>query len=290
MTKRPSEDIVKSILAVCAFFSTIIIFLIIVFLFREGLPIFGHTNIFDFVTGGDWTPQQDIFGSSMFIISSLFVTLGAIVIAVPIGLLTAIFLAELAPPRAREYVKPAIELLAGIPSVIYGLFGLIIIVKYIRIAFDRPTGESILAGAIILAIMILPTIISISEDAIRQVPRSFKEGSLALGATNWETISRTIVPSAKSGILASVILGVGRAIGETMAVVLVVGNVEQIPKSLFDAGEPLTSTILLEMGEAAVGSLHYSALFALGILLFVMVMVLNIISNAWLGKGAGRYG
>jgi phosphate ABC transporter permease protein PstC len=209
---------------------------------------------------------------------------------VPIGLLTAIFLAEVAPSKVREVVKPAIELLAGIPSVIYGLFGLIVIVKYIRIAFDRPTGESILAGSIILAIMILPTIISISEDAIRQVPRSFREGALALGATQWETLSRTIVPSAKSGILASIILGVGRAIGETMAVVLVVGNVEQMPTSFFAAGEPLTSTILLEMGEAAVGSVHYSAIFALGILLFAIIMALNLVSNAWLGKGAGRYG
>jgi phosphate ABC transporter permease protein PstC len=285
-----SEEIVKTTLAVGAFFSTIIIFLIIIFLFREGLPAFGHTSIIDFIFGGEWVPQKGIFGSSMFIVSSLLVTLGAIAIAVPIGLLTAIFLAEVAPSKVREVVKPAIELLAGIPSVIYGLFGLIVIVKYIRIAFDRPTGESILAGSIILAIMILPTIISISEDAIRQVPRSFREGALALGATQWETLSRTIVPSAKSGILASIILGVGRAIGETMAVVLVVGNVEQMPTSFFAAGEPLTSTILLEMGEAAVGSVHYSAIFALGILLFAIIMALNLVSNAWLGKGAGRYG
>ena len=200
MTKRLNEDIVKTILAVSAFFSTIIIFLIITFLFREGLPAFGHTSIIDFIFGGEWIPHEEIFGSSMFIVSSLFATLGAIVIAVPIGLLTAIFLAEVAPSRVREIVKPGIELLAGIPSVIYGLFGLIIVVKYIRIAFDRPTGESILAGSVILAIMILPTIISISEDAIRQVPRSFKEGSLALGATQWETLARTIVPS-KTNIL-----------------------------------------------------------------------------------------
>jgi len=284
MNRRLNENIVKSLLLVFAFFSMIIIFLIILFLFREGLEAFSYTNILDFLTGTSWVPKNDVYGAAPFIISSLFVTAGAIVIAVPIGLLTAIFMAEIAPSKIREVVKPAIELLAGIPSVIYGLFGLILIVKYIRITLDVPSGETILAGSIILAIMILPTIISISEDAIRQVPRAYKEGSLALGATHWESIRSIIVPSAGSGIMASIILGVGRAIGETMAVVLVVGNVEKIPTSLFDAGEPMTSTILLEMGEAAVGSAHYHSIFALGIFLFLMVMILNIISNFWLGR------
>ena len=286
MTRRISEDVVKGILAVCAVFSILIIFLIIIFLFSEGAAAFSYTNVIDFITGSEWDPGSNVFGSAVFILSSLVVTGIAIVIAVPIGILTAVFLAEIAPPRARAMVKPAIELLAGIPSVIFGLFGLIVIVKYIRIVFDRPTGESVLAGGIILAIMILPTIISISEDAIRQVPRAYKEGSLALGATHWEAIRNTILPSAKSGVLASVILGIGRAIGETMAVVLVVGNVEIIPTSIFDSGEPLTSTILLEMGEAAVGSAHYHSIFALGIILFVIVMALNLVSNFWLGRGA----
>ncbi|HHN81528.1 MAG TPA: phosphate ABC transporter permease subunit PstC [Methanomicrobia archaeon] len=288
MVRRLSEDMVKGILGICAIFSIIIIFLIIIFLFREGLEAFSYTNVIDFVLGREWNPSKETFGAAAFIVSSLFVTVGAIIIAVPVGLLTAIFLAELSPQRVREVVKPAIELLAGIPSVIYGLFGLIVIVKYIRITLDQPTGESILAGSIILAIMILPTIISISEDSLRQVPRAYKEGSLALGATHWESIARIIVPSASSGILASIILGVGRAIGETMAVVLVVGNVEKLPTSFFDSGEPLTSTILLEMGEAAVGSPHYYSIFALGILLFLIVMVLNIVSNVWLGRGLKR--
>lgn len=273
-------------LAVCAVFSILVIFLIIIFLFREGVQAFSYTNVLDFITGSEWDPNNNLFGSAVFILSSLAVTGIAIAIAVPIGILTAVFLAEVAPSRVRGLAKPAIELLAGIPSVIYGLFGLIVVVKYIRIVFDRPTGESVLAGGIILAIMILPTIISISEDALRQVPRAYKEGSLALGATHWEAIQKTILPSAKSGVLASVILGVGRAVGETMAVVLVVGNVEIIPQSFFDSGEPLTSTILLEMGEAAVGSAHYHSIFALGIILFVMVMALNLVSNFWLGKGA----
>ncbi|MBN1785946.1 MAG: phosphate ABC transporter permease subunit PstC [Candidatus Methanofastidiosa archaeon] len=289
MSRRLNEDVIKSLLLVCAFFSMIIIFLIIIFLFKEGLEAFTYTNVFDFLTGTEWVPKNNIYGAAPFIISSLFVTAGAIIIAVPIGILTAIFMAEIAPSSVREIVKPAIELLAGIPSVIYGLFGLIIIVKYIRITLDIPSGETILAGSVILAIMILPTIISISEDAIRQVPRAYKEGSCALGATHWESIRRIIVPSASSGIMASIILGVGRAIGETMAVVLVVGNVEKIPTSFFDAGEPLTSTILLEMGEAAVGSAHYHSIFALGIFLFVIVMILNIASNFWLGRGV-RHG
>jgi len=284
MNRRLNENIVKGLLLVFAFFSIIIIFLIILFLFREGLEAFSFTNIFDFLTGTRWVPRDGVYWAAPFIISSLFVTTGAILIAVPIGLLTAIFMAEIAPGPAREIIKPAIELLAGIPSVIYGLFGLIIIVKYIRITLDVPSGETILAGSVILSIMILPTIISISEDAIRQVPRAYKEGSLALGATHWETIRNILVPSAGSGIMASIILGVGRAIGETMAVVLVVGTVEKIPTSLFDAGAPITSTILLEMGEAAVGSAHYHSIFALGIFLFLMVMALNFISNYWLGR------
>ena len=285
MKREYNEKAVRSLLLVFAFFSMIIIFLIILFLFKEGLEAFSYTNIFEFLTGTDWVPKDDVYGAAPFIISSLFVTAGAILIAVPVGLLTAIFMAEIAPNPIREIIKPAIELLAGIPSVIYGLFGIIIIVKYIRITLDIPSGETILAGSVILAIMILPTVISISEDAIRQVPRAYKEGSLALGATHWESIRRIIVPSASSGIMASIILGVGRAIGETMAVVLVVGNVEKIPTSFLDAGEPMTSTILLEMGEAAVGSVHYHSIFALGIFLFVMVMVLNMVSNIWLGRG-----
>jgi len=289
MNRRLNENIVKSLLLVFAFFSMIIIFLIILFLFREGLEAFSYTNVFDFLTGTRWVPKDDVYGAAPFIISSLFVTAGAIVIAVPVGLLTAIFMAEIAPGRVRDIIKPAIELLAGIPSVVYGLFGFILVVKYIRITLDVPSGETILAGSLILAIMILPTIISISEDAIRQVPGAYKEGSLALGATHWESIRSIIVPSAGSGIMASIILGVGRAIGETMAVVLVVGNVEKIPTSLFDAGEPMTSTILLEMGEAEVGSAHYHSIFALGIFLFVMVMVLNIVSNFWLGRSV-RHG
>ncbi|MHC1598031.1 MAG: phosphate ABC transporter permease subunit PstC [Candidatus Methanofastidiosia archaeon] len=285
MEKSYSEHTMKAVLAVCSLFSFCIIFLIIVFLFSEGLQAFSTTNFIDFITGAKWNPSKGIFGARAFIISSIFVTAGALAIAVPIGVLTAIFLAEVAPSRFRKIVKPTVELLAGVPSIVYGLFGIMVIVKYLRISFDLASGESILAASIILAIMILPTIISISEDAMLQVPKHYKEGSFALGATHWDTIRGVIIPSASSGIMASIILGTGRAIGETMAVVLVVGNVEKIPSSIFDAGEPLTSTILLEMGEAAVGSMHYYSIFALGIILFSIVFLLNIISNVWVGRG-----
>jgi phosphate ABC transporter permease protein PstC len=211
-------------------------------------------------------------------VGSLSVTFLALFIAVPLGVSCALFLAEIAPKRAESLFRPVIELLAGIPSVVYGMFGLIVIVRFIKVSFDVPTGETVLAGGIVLAIMILPIIISISEDAIKSVPRIYKEGSFALGATHWQTMRRVILPTASSGITASIILAMGRAIGETMAVVLILGNVEMIPKSILNPAEALTSVILLEMGEASVGSSHYQALFAIGIILFIIVMILNIIS------------
>jgi phosphate ABC transporter permease protein PstC len=188
-------------------------------------------------------------------------------------------LAEISPKWAKNIVRPAIELLAGIPSILYGLFALVVIVDLIKVTFDLATGESVLAGSIILAIMILPMIISVSQDAIESVPKAFKEGSYAMGTTDWQTISKIIIPTAMPGIVASIILGMGRAIGETMAVVLVLGNVERVPTGLLQTGEALTSAILLEMGEAVVGSSHYSALFAVGMILFTIVLILSLISN-----------
>ncbi len=271
------EDIVEKILLIFAFSATLVIFLIILFLFKEGLPIFKREGL-SFVTGTEWKPSKQVFGALVFIIGSLSVTFLALLIAGPLGIFCALFLAEVAPKRMVSFFRPVIELLAGIPSVVYGMFGLIVIVRFIKVTFNPPTGETVLAGGIILAIMILPIIISISEDAIESVPREYKEGSFALGATHWQTMKNVILPSASSGITTSVILGMGRAIGETMAVVLVLGNVEMIPKSFLDPTEALTSVILLEMGETPVGSSHYQALFAIGIILFVIVVVLNLIS------------
>jgi len=277
-----SEDIIRSILFVFAVTSVFIILLIILFLFMEGLPVFEEKGVLNFILGTEWNPVKEEFGALPFILCSILITLGALIIAVPLGVSCAIFLVEIAPKWAKDIVRPAIELLAGIPSIVYGLFALMIIVRLIKVTFSLPTGETILAGSIILAIMILPIIISISQDSLEAVPREYKEGSLALGATDWQTIKNVLLPSAMPGIMAGTILGMGRAIGETMAVVLVLGNVEKIPISLLEPGEALTSAILLEMGEAIVGSMHYSALFALGIVLFFIVLVLSLISNVLL--------
>jgi len=272
-----TEKIVEKILLIFALSATLVIFLIIIFLFKEGLPILKKEGL-GFILGKIWNPGKEIYGALTFIVGSLSVTFLALLIAVPLGVSCALFLAEIAPKRAESLFRPVIELLAGIPSVVYGMFGLIVIVRFIKVSFDVPTGETVLAGGIVLAVMILPIIISVSEDAIKSVPRIYKEGSFALGATHWQTMKRVILPTASSGITASIILAMGRAIGETMAVVLVLGNVEMIPKSLLNPAEALTSVILLEMGEAPVGGTHYQALFAVGIILFIIVMILNIIS------------
>jgi len=272
-----TEKIVEKILLIFALSATLVIFLIIIFLFKEGLPILKKEGL-GFILGKIWNPGKEIYGALTFIVGSLSVTFLALLIAVPLGVSCALFLAEIAPKRAESLFRPVIELLAGIPSVVYGMFGLIVIVRFIKVSFDVPTGETVLACSIVLAVMILPIIISVSEDAIKSVPRIYKEGSFALGATHWQTMKRVILPTASSGITASIILAMGRAIGETMAVVLVLGNVEMIPKSLLNPAEALTSVILLEMGEAPVGGTHYQALFAVGIILFIIVMILNIIS------------
>jgi len=272
-----TEKIVEKILLIFALSATLVIFLIILFLFKEGLPILKKEGL-GFILGKIWNPGKEIYGALTFIVGSLSVTFLALLIAVPLGVSCALFLAEIAPKRAESLFRPVIELLAGIPSVVYGMFGLIVIVRFIKVSFDVPTGETVLAGGIVLAVMILPIIISVSEDAIKSVPRIYKEGSFALGATHWQTMKRVILPTASSGITASIILAMGRAIGETMAVVLVLGNVEMIPKSILNPAEALTSVILLEMGEAPVGGSHYQALFAVGIILFIIVMILNIIS------------
>lgn len=272
-----TEKIVEKILLIFALSATLVIFLIILFLFKEGLPILKKEGL-GFILGKIWNPGKEIYETLTFIVGSLSVTFLALLIAVPLGVSCALFLAEIAPKRAESLFRPVIELLAGIPSVVYGMFGLIVIVRFIKVSFDVPTGETVLAGGIVLAVMILPIIISVSEDAIKSVPRIYKEGSFALGATHWQTMKRVILPTASSGITASIILAMGRAIGETMAVVLVMGNVEMIPKSILNPAEALTSVILLEMGEASVGGTHYQALFAVGIILFIIVMILNIIS------------
>ena len=250
--------------------------LITVFIIVQGAPIFAEVGVFNFIFGMTWAPSQGEFGIFPMIIGSLSVTLGAIIIGVPIGICCSIFLSEFAPAAMRNMFRPAIQLLAGIPSVVYGFWGLIFIVPLIRDYLGGP-GLSILAGSVILGIMILPTVITISESSILSLPPQFKEGALALGATHWQTIRSVMLPAAKSGIVAAVILGIGRAIGETMAVIMVLGNAVAVPDSILDPVRTLTTNIGIEMGYAA--GEHRHALFATGIVLFVIIMILNSIAQ-----------
>jgi phosphate transport system permease protein len=238
-----------------------------------------NTSLKEFFGGKEWFPTAQPsaqLGILSLILGTLWVSLGAILIALPLGLATAIYLAEIANQRTRSILKPLIELLAGIPSVVYGFFGLIIIVPSIQKLFELPVGETALAGSIILGIMALPTIITISEDAMRTTPRAMKEASLALGANRWQTISRVVIPYSMSGITAAAILGIGRAVGETMAVLMVTGNAAVIPHTFLEPVRTIPATIAAELGEAAQGDLHYKALFALGCMLFIITLVINL--------------
>ena len=246
--------------------------LITVFIVAEGVPLIAKTGILNFVFGMKWAPTQGSFGIFPMIVGSMSVTIGAVILGVPIALCCAIFLAEFAPPLMRSVLRPAIQMLAGIPSVVYGFWGLIFIVPAVRTFLGGP-GLSILSGSIILAIMILPTIISISEVSLLALPSLYKEGALALGSTQWQTIRGVLVPAAGSGIMAGIILGVGRAVGETMAVIMVLGNAVALPKSILDPARTLTTNIGIEMGYAS-GD-HQSALFATGVVLLIIIMILN---------------
>lgn len=250
--------------------------LITIFIFIEGVPIIAKVGVIDFIFGMKWAPTQGSFGIFPMIVGSVSVTLGAAVLGVPTAICCSIFLTEFAPPIVSKIVRPAIQLLAGIPSVVYGFWGLTFVVPTIRKYIGGP-GLSILAGSIILAIMILPTIVSISEVSLLALPRQYKEGSLALGATHWQTIHSVLLPAAKSGIMTSIVLGMGRAIGETMAVIMVLGNAVALPKSILDPARTLTTNIGIEMGYAS--GEHQQALFATGIVLLVIIMILNSIAQ-----------
>jgi len=283
ITHRPMEQGVKVLWFLCAISSIIAIFCILGFLLYDAIPAFMEIGLIPFLTGERWDPTSVIpkFGTVPLIVGTLLVTFGAMVFAVPLGLASAIFISELASPRLRRMLKPTIELLAGIPSVLYGFFGLVILVKMIQDWAHVPSGESVLAGSILLGIMALPTIISVSEDALSSIPRFLKEGSLALGATHWQTIARVLLPAALPGITAAIILGIGRAVGETMAVIMVTGNAGIIPDPIWDIFSPvrtLTGTLGIEMGEVAVGSLHYHALFGVAVLLLTISLIINLLS------------
>ena len=283
--KYVMEKLSERIFLICALLSVFSLLLIIGFVFVKGSnPFVSEGYSFtDFIFGMDWVPSEDKFGIFPMIVASLFATFGALVIGVPIGLLTAIFLAEIAPKKVAKIISPAVQLLAGIPSVLYGVFGLAIIVPFLQEYLGLAKGQSLLAVIIVLAIMMLPTIVTVAETAIRAVPKTYREGSLALGASQIETIFKIVVPAAKSGIMAAIVLGLGRAIGETMAVILVAGNSLILPTSLTDSVRPLTTNIALEMGYAH--GTHQEMLFATGIILFSFILLLNFVLVKIASKG-----
>ncbi len=281
MNRQRKEKLIKIIFFVFALISIIILGLILFSLFREGLPLFNKISIYDFVFGLEWYPTADtpLFGIFPLIVGSVIVTIFATLIAVPLGVLSAVYISEIAPKSIKEILKSSIELLAGLPSVVLGFFGMVIVAPWMQETFDLPTGLNIVNASVILAIMAIPTISSISEDALYAVSREFKEASYALGATKFETITRIILPSALSGILTAVILGMSRAIGETMVVLMVAGGAAALPESIFDSVRPMPASIAAEMGEAPYRSAHYQALFATGIVLFFMTMMFNLIAD-----------
>ncbi len=278
MIKNPvkKEQFVKWVLVAFALSSLLFLFLIFIFILFEGLPLFHKIGLKNIIMGFKWAPTKGFFGIFPMIVSSFLVTFGALVIGAPMGLSCAIYLSEYSGKRMKMFLKPALELLAGIPSVVYGFLGVIYIVPLIR-NYIGGSGFSLLATSIILGIMILPTIISISFDSLMSVPKTYREGSFAMGATKWQTIYKVIIPAAKSGILASFILGMGRAIGETMAVIMIAGNALRIPTSILDPLRTLTGNIALELAYAT-GD-HRLGLFSTGVVLLVIIMILNYIAN-----------
>ncbi|MGE5352755.1 MAG: phosphate ABC transporter permease subunit PstC [Acidobacteriota bacterium] len=283
--KLVGEKGVKRILMAVAFSAISALLLITLFIINEGLPFIFKYGAGNFLLSSEWNPSAGKFGIFPMIAASLWVTFGAMIIGAPLGVAVALFLSEYAPRPLMKAVKPTIELLAAIPSVVYGFIGVVVLAPFIRSYFGGP-GLSLLAGSIILGIMILPTVISISIDSIMAVPRSYREGSLALGATTWQTISMVTIKASKSGIIASIILGLGRAVGETMAVIMVAGNSVNIPHSATDSVRTLTANIALEMSYAT--GMHRQALFATGVVLFIGIIILNSIASVALRKRTAK--
>ena len=271
--KNIKETGMKILFLIAACTSILAVALICIFLFANGLPAIAEVGPLKFLFGTDWSPLSNRFGILPMIVGSIYVTAGAIIIGVPIGILCAVFLAEFCPKKLYKILKPAVELMAGIPSIVYGFFGLVVIVPIMQDLFGG-SGKSVLTASVLLGIMILPTIVGVAESSIRAVPRSYYEGALALGATHERSVFKTVVPAAKSGITAGVILGVGRAIGETMAVMMVAGNQAVIPESIFSGVRTLTTNLVMEMGYAQ--DLHREVLLATGVVLFVFILIINL--------------
>ena len=277
-----SEYIITRLIQAAGYSAVVFVVLIFFFLLREGLPTLTEVDASSLINTR-WYPIEDYFGILPLIAGSLIVTLGAAMIAIPFGIGTAIYISEIAPRWAREILKPLVELLGGLPSVVLGFLGILILSPYLRVLMDLPTGLTAFAGSLLLGGIAIPTVVSVSEDALDAVPRAYREGSWALGATRWQTIWRVTLPAARSGVLTGVMLGIGRAIGETMTVMMVTGNAPVMavrPGSLFSPVRTMTATIAAEMGEVANGSTHYHVLFLIGIVLFMISLIVNIIASS----------
>lgn len=283
---RPLEVFMNLLFFVCGLIAVVFVLFISIYLIVSGLPAIREIGLVDFLFGTEWASTAAVpkFGILPFILTSIYGTAGAIVLGVPVGFMTAVFLAKVAPPRLASLVRPAVDLLAGIPSVVYGLIGMMVLVPAVRVAFHLPDGASLFCAILVLAVMILPSIISVSETALKAVPKEYEEASLALGATHIETVFRVSVPAASSGIAASIVLGIGRAIGEAMAVIMVAGNVANMP-GLFQSVRFLTTAVSSEMAYAS--GLQRQALFSIALVLFLFIMLINIVLNTLLKRKKG---
>jgi phosphate transport system permease protein len=284
------ERLIERAIKVAGVSAIVLVLMIFVFLIREGVPAFVEIPFQDLLARR-WYPIEDYFGLLPLVMGSLIITLGAAVIALPLGLATAVFIAEIVPDWAREILKPAVEILAGIPSVVIGFMGMTLLAPWLRRSLDIPTGLTAFTGMILLAWMALPTVVSVVEDVIDSVPKTYRDAGLALGLTRWQTIVRVVLPAGRTGILTALMLGVGRAIGETMTVMMVTGNAARIPKGLLDVFMPvrtMTATIAAEMGEVAHGSVHYHILFAVGLVLFIISFFVNLMAAMVVFKESER--
>ncbi len=284
--RKIKEFIIEKLILLCGLAAIFFVLLIFLFLLKEGLAVFKMVGPFDFLFGKSWYPisEPPKLGILPLIMGSLMVTLGAAIISIPIGVGCAVYIAEIAPGKTKEILKACIELLAAIPSVVLGFIGMVTLVPLVKNVFHLSTGLTAFSGSIMLAFMAMPTIVSIAEDALYSVPKNYKEGAFALGATHWQTIWRVLLPAASSGILAAVMLGIGRVIGETMAVMMITGNAAVMPQSILVPVRTLTATVAAEMGEAVVGGEHYFALFAIGIVLFIISFIINVTADLFLHK------
>jgi len=285
MMKSPArriDAVITAIIRICGYSSILFVALIFFFLMGEGLPTL-QENSLSSLFGRIWYPNESYYGILPLISGSLLVTIGAMLVALPLGVITAVFISEVAPRWAKEVLKPVVEILAGIPSVVLGFIGILVAVPFLRRFLDLPTGLTAFTGAILLGLIAIPTVVSIAEDALNTVPQSYRQASLALGATHWQTIWGVTVPAARTGILTALMLGVGRALGETMAVMMVTGNAPVLPEglnALFEPARTMTATVASEMGEVASGSPHYHVLFFIGIVLFLFSLIINVAASA----------